>query len=156
MPFRLMCRRAVALGLLALAAGCNSSTDVPVARVRGVVTYRDRPVAKASVSFIPDKLGTIPALAKTDEKGEFVLGTYGANDGAPVGSCRVAISLAGPPPPLPPRLAKAEAAAETMTMPGKPLIPTKYFSPDTSGLRAEVVEGKDNVFEFKLEGDLPR
>ena len=74
-------------------------------------------------------------------------------NGAPIGSCRVAISLTGPPPPLPEHLAKAEAAAETMQMPGKPLIPKKYFSADTSKLKAEVKSGS-NTFDFDLEGDL--
>jgi hypothetical protein len=41
-------------------------------------------------------------------------------------------------------------------MPGKPLIPPKYFSPETSKLRAEVVASKDNVFDYVLEGELPR
>ena len=113
-----------------------------------------KPVAKAAISFIPEKAGTVPALATTDENGEYVLGTYGAADGAPVGPCRVAISLTGASPPLPEHLAKAEAAAETLRMPGKPLIPKRYFSPDTSGLKEEVLSGKDNVFDFKLEGEL--
>ena len=51
-------------------------------------------------------------------------------------------------------VAKAEAAAETMRMPGKPLVPKKYFSPDTSALKVEVLSGKDNVFDFVLEGEL--
>jgi len=141
------------LVILALPCGCNSS-GVPIARVQGRVTYQGHPVANASISFIPEKLGTVPALGKTDSDGNYVLTTYGAKDGAPVGSCRVAISLTGPPLPLPEHLAKAEAAAETLQMPGKPLIPKKYFSPDTSGLQVEVIAGKTNVFDFVLEGDL--
>ena len=137
-----------------LSAGCGKSGQVPVAKVRGTITYRGKPVAKAAISFIPEKAGTIPALATTDENGEYVLGTYGATDGAPVGPCRIAISLTGASPPLPEHLAKAEAAAETLRMPGKPLIPKKYFSPDTSGLKEEVLPGKDNVFDFKLVGEL--
>ena len=150
-------RRALLAGfaiLISLSSGCGKSSNVPVAKVRGTITYRGSPVAKASISFIPEKVGTIPALATTDENGSFVMGTYGATDGAPVGSCRVAISLTGASPPLPEHLAKAEAAAETLRMPGKPLIPKKYFSPNTSGLKVDVLAGEDNVFDFKLEGDL--
>jgi len=155
---RLLGRPALAaLVLVALAhVGCGGQKGVPVAKVRGTITYRGQPVAKASISFIPEQAGTVPALAVTDETGSYTLGTYAAKDGAPVGPCRVAISLTGPSPPLPPHLAAAEAAAETLRMPGKPLIPQKYFSPDTSGLRVEVLSGKDNVFNFDLEGDLPR
>jgi hypothetical protein len=142
--------------LAALAAGCGPSNGVPVARARGTITYKGKPVAKAAVAFLPEKPGVVPALATTDENGTFRLSTYGNGDGAPVGWCRVAISLTGPPPPLPPHLEKAEAAAETLRMPGKPLIPPKYFLPDTSKLRAEVVAGKDNVFDYVLEGDIPR
>ena len=66
----------------------------------------------------------------------------------------MAISLTGESPPLPEHLAKAEAAAETLRMPGKPLIPKKYFSPDSSGLKVEVIAGTDNAFDFPLDGDL--
>ena len=134
---------------LAVPAGCSPS-GVPIAKVRGRIMYQGLPVANASVSFVPDKLGTVPALGKTDREGNYVLSTYGANDGAPVGSCRVAISLTGPPPPLPEHLAKAEAAAETLQMPGKPLIPLKYFSPDTSKLQVDVISGTTNVFEDRV------
>ena len=157
MCLRLLCRSALASALAlvtALPTGCGPSGSVPVAKVRGTITYRGNPVAKASISFIPEKAGTIPALATTDENGVYTLGTYGTKDGAPIGPCRVAISLTGPSPPLPEHLAKAEAAAETLRMPGKPLIPTKYFSPDTSGLKVEVLPGKNNVFDFVLEGPL--
>jgi hypothetical protein len=150
-------RRCAAAGLAVLCAlpvGCGPSTGVPVAKVRGTITYRGKPVAKASISFIPEKVGTVPALATTGPDGTYALSTYGNGDGAPVGPCRVAISLTGESPPLPEHLAKAEAAAETLRMPGKPLIPKKYFSPETSGLKADVVAGKDNVFDFALEGDL--
>ena len=150
-------RAALATGI-ALAAGlplgCGSPKGVTVAKVRGTITYRGKPAAKASISFIPEKAGTVPALATTDDTGAYALSTYGVSDGAPVGPCRVAISLTGASPPLPEHLAKAEAAAETMRMPGKPLIPKKYSSPDSSGLKADVVAGADNVFDFTLEGDL--
>ena len=145
---------AIGIALATLPAGCGSSKGVPLAKVRGTITYREKPVANAYISFIPEKPGTVPALAMTDDKGSYVLSTYTVGDGAPVGPCRVAISLTGPSPPLPEHLAKAEAAAETMRMPGKPLIPKNYFSPDSSGLKAEVVAGTDNVFDFKLVGDL--
>ncbi|AWM39309.1 hypothetical protein GobsT_23870 [Gemmata obscuriglobus] len=150
-------RAGALLGLALLAAGssgCGGPKGVPVAKVRGTVTYRGKPVAKASVSFIPETPGTVPALATTDENGAYSLSTYGTGDGAPVGPCRVAISLTGPSPPLPEHLAKAEAAAETLRMPGKPLIPKAYFSPETSRLKADVVAGKNNVFDFDLQGDL--
>ena len=157
MRIRFRYRRLLVTGLplaVLLLVGCGSSKDVPTANARGTVTYLGKPVVKASISFIPEKVGTIPALAMTDENGSYILSTYGNKDGAPVGPCRVAISLTGPSPPLPEHLAKAEAAAETLRMPGKPLIPKKYFSPDSSGLKVEVISRKDNVFDFPLEGNL--
>ena len=42
-----------------------------------------------------------------------------------------------------------------LTQAGKSLIPEKYFSATVSGLTAEVVAGKDNEFDFNLEGDVP-
>jgi hypothetical protein len=150
---RLFGTGAAVLALILLPTGCGTK-GVPVANVRGKITFKGKPCPKAAVSFVPDASGVVPGLAICDDNGEYVLSTHGKGDGAPIGTCKVAISLTGPPPPLPPHIAAAAAAAETMQMPGKPLIPKKYFSPDTSGLKVEVLKGKDNVFDFDLEGEI--
>jgi hypothetical protein len=56
--------------------------------------------------------------------------------------------LRGPSKPLRPDL--GEAAAEVLKELGPPLIPKKYFAPETSGLVREVIQGKKNVFDFEL------
>ena len=139
--------------LTVLVMGCGSS-GVPIAKARGTVTFQGKPVIGAAVAFIPDNPGVVAALATTDANGVYDLATYDKKDGAPVGPCQVAISLRGPSPPLPPGL--GEAAAETMKLPGRPLIPLKYFDPKTSQLKVEVKAGTNNVFDFDLQGDVPK
>ncbi|HVK07427.1 MAG TPA: hypothetical protein VM597_01490 [Gemmataceae bacterium] len=145
-------RRPAALLAAALAvvvaAGCGDDGKLPRAPVSGRVTYKGKPVVGAAVSFLPDTVGWRAGVGKTDEQGRYLLGTYDPDDGAPVGKCRVALSLRGPGKPLKPGLGAA-AAEELMEM-GDPLIPIRYFDPDKSGLTFTVEKGKDNVYDIDL------
>jgi hypothetical protein len=78
-----------------------------------------------------------PMVARgiTDERGRFRLGTLRPDDGAPLGTYRVALSqqsLADADLPVPRRFA------------------SRYESPETSGINFEVVPGR-NRFDLKLE-----
>ena len=128
---------AAALCLTAL--GCGGDGKLPRASVTGKVTYKGKPVIGAAVSFLPETPGWRSAVGKTDDQGRYVLGTYDPDDGAPVGPCKVALSLRGPGKPLKPGLGAA-AAEELMEM-GPPLIPIRYFDPDKSGLTFTVEKG---------------
>jgi len=75
--------------------GCGEN-PFPVAKVEGTVTCDGNPVAFAQVNFSPkrtDKSAIVgkSAIAYTDEKGKFVLSTYGTNDGAVVGKHEVTV-----------------------------------------------------------------
>jgi len=127
-------------------SGCSGSAKT--AAVTGRVTYKDKPVAKASVSFTPAEGATPAANGITDEDGRFTLSTFGINDGALPGKYRVAIIARGPDRPLRPGELGSGMPGETM--PGEPTIPTKYFAPDSSGLTYEVKRGKNQAdFDFK-------
>jgi len=134
-------------------SGCGETIPEPpqVAEVRGSVTYNGAPLGGAGVVFIPEIRGTRGAMGMTDQNGEITLSTYFPNDGAPVGWCKVGISRRAPSPPRPPGM---EDLPPEIQVTGKALIPEKYMSTETSGLRVEIVAGTVNEFTFKLEGDV--
>jgi len=108
-----------------LCASCSSKS--PVGQVQGKVTLDGKPLASGMV-------GTLPPAGRGSsgkiENGEFELSTFGKNDGALVGTHKVAVVArensqgAGP-----------EAKA------GKLLIPERYTNPETSGLTIDVKSG---------------
>jgi hypothetical protein len=128
--------------------GCGGDGKIPLAPVVGTVTYKGKPVAGAAISFIPETPGVRAGVGRTDKDGRYVIETYEPADGGPVGRCKVAISLRGPPKRLKPGL--GEAAAEELLESGDPLIPTRYFDPDKSGLAYEIVKGRTNTFDIVL------
>jgi hypothetical protein len=118
-------------------------------QVSGHVTYKDKPVPGAMVTFIPDQAGAHAATAMTDEKGYYRLGTFEKADGALTGKHRVTIVARAPydGKPVP---GVGEAFLEQLEAQGKPLIPEQYFIADKSPLRAEVVTGSQTV-DFALQ-----
>jgi hypothetical protein len=94
-----MPRRLFALAVLmsVSAVGCGDGNLAPVS---GRVTMDDKPLAGATVSFIPDsdpkKKAPPVAIGKTDADGRFTLtipSDRGDRKGAIVGKCKVSITL---------------------------------------------------------------
>jgi hypothetical protein len=139
-------RTAFFLALGIVISGCGSSGKT--AAVTGRITYKDKPVAKASVSFTPAEGATPAANGITDEDGGFTLSTFGINDGALPGNYRVAVIARGPD--RPPRPGEMGSGMPGEMMPGEAIIPTKYFARDSSGLTYEVKPGK-NQADFDLK-----
>ena len=88
------------VGIVLLAAcGCTGKKLAPVS---GVVKLNGKPLAHATVSFVPvekDAKSTEAPLAssgKTNENGEYKLETLGGQTGALVGKHKVSISLLAP------------------------------------------------------------
>jgi hypothetical protein len=100
------------------------------------------------VSFTPAQGAGRAAAGLTDDNGNFTLGTYSTSDGALPGSYRISIIAHGPDRPLKPGEVGSGMPGETM--PGDPIIPTKYFAPDSSGLTHEVKPGRNHV-ELELK-----
>ena len=100
--------------------------------------------ADAEVSFRPKNRPM--AVGKTDADGRFVLNTFRKGDGSFFGACQVTV---GPfvegtdQPPAP--------TSRSPTEDPRPDIPLIYRSPATTPLTAEVVAGKKNVVDFKLD-----
>jgi hypothetical protein len=118
----------LALGVLVI--GCSEHADTPLAVVRGLVTFRGAPLPDGFVVFTPDEeyggRGSC-ATGKIGPDGRYTLATDGAAGVAP-GKHRV-----------------------TVAGPDGWRLPDKFLDPQASGLRAEVVAGRENVVDFKLE-----
>ena len=114
----------------------------------GRVTYKGKPVPNAHVSFTPAEGTSRAAEGLTDSDGEFTLRSFTTNDGALPGKYRISVIARGPDRPLKPGEVGSGMPGETM--PGDPVIPMKYFLPDSSGLTYEVKRGK-NFVELELK-----
>ncbi len=145
------------LGLLML-SGCSDAGPAGPKTVKatGVVTYKGKPVAEATVSFLGDGK-TQAALALTNEEGLFVLTTTKPGDGAVPGKHIVTVTkMVGNLSATPKNnlsMQDAAKAAEEAAKESKPLslIPQKYSEATTSPLQFNVKEGEKNHFEIKLE-----
>ena len=116
--------------LLLLATGCGEPAAPPLAAVHGQVTYRGSPLPGGLVVFTPDEDfgGRGPqAEGVIGYDGRFTLTTSG---GAGAGVGRHRVSVVGP---------------------SGWYLPARFLDPSRSGLRAEVLAGRDNFVELKLE-----
>lgn len=140
-----------------LLGGCSGGSSVKTVKASGVVNYKGQPVAEASVAFLGD--GTIrPAVAVTDDDGQFVLTTVRSGDGAVEGTHMVTVSKTVAPPTKAAAtgsisMEDAAKAAQEDQKEAKTLylVPEKYSQPGTSGLSFEVKDGAENHFEINLE-----
>lgn len=130
----------ISVGLAALLVGCQRGPTV--APVSGVVTHQGAPLANAHVTFTPVE-GANPASGFTDARGRFTLQTFSNNDGALIGKHRVSIIARGPERPL--RQGEIGSGMPGEMAPGEPVIPVKFFAPESSGLEREVVPGKNEM-----------
>ncbi len=97
-----------------------------------------KPLPRAFVVFIPT--GGRPAAAETDANGKYVLEFSAGRKGAIPGKNRIEINTAR----------QSEGNADGSVTPGvKESVPAKYNRNST--LEFDVVEGKTNIADFKLE-----
>lgn len=123
------------LTLFSLGCGQAEPERVAVFPVTGQVLFEGRPAAGAVVTFHPkDKNIVIPAPhARADAQGNFVLTTYRAEDGAPVGEYLITVEL------------RRIVPHDGEYVPGPNLLPPKYSVPKTTDLVARVAEGSNTV-----------
>jgi hypothetical protein len=144
-----MSRQLTGFALMAcclFAASCSRGGPA-LAPATGRVTYKSKPVANADVAFAPESGEGRIATGRTDSDGRFTLGTFAIGDGAMIGKHRVSVMARGPE--RPPRPGEVGSGMPGEMMPGDPVIPMKYFAPDSSGLTEEVKRGK-NHFDLAL------
>lgn len=149
--------------------GCDSGLKTEF--VEGIVTLEDKPVEGALVTFIPASGGTArTAAGTTDARGRYTLTTAEGGKsgrGTTEGDYKVTVAKRTPDttkekqeadearssaqPPSREEMAAAERSRRTAGLPPPflYLTPKKYNSPETSGLTATVVKGK-NKFDFPL------
>ena len=151
--------RGIVIGLLlTLTTGCGDGgpTLVPVS---GVVTYQDRPLAGAMVTFIPEGKGAI-AMATTDNEGAYEIRT-GASSGVIAGRSVVTVSLmssggkdglaATMTPEDMQKMAMSGQLQKKLDTQSVPLIPELYSKATTSGLSYEVKGGQENKYNIPLK-----
>ena len=136
-----------ALAMICLVVpGCKHS-GARLFKAGGTVTHHKQPLAGVTVVFTPES--GRPATATTDSVGRFTMGTLRPNDGAVQGPHKVSIiPSSGLPRPGgndPRRRGDPRASVK-----GE-VLPRKYFSPETSGLSANVQADGANDFHFDLK-----
>lgn len=147
--------------LTVVAAGCGGGSSFPKTYpVTGKVTVDGKAIEGAMVTFQLDS-GKENAIGTTDKNGEFTLSMFQPGDGAVPGQYRIAVtklppgasSPAGTPPPG--QIGSAELPADYAPPPDtakgggstgpKSEVPGKYSNDTTSGLRATIVAGPNNI-----------
>ncbi len=116
-----MRRSALAILLLAAAAGCGGGNTISTAPVSGVVTLNGAPLANASISFQPIASGNPgpPSSDQTDDEGNFTLHFADGKEGAVIGKHKVLISTRKMAPSAPNSDSEVEVEKE--------LVPKSYL-----------------------------
>ena len=136
--------------VLMLMAGCGDDPNrKPTAPVSVTVSYKGKPVEGALVQFV---IVDNPSVGITDAAGKCALKTYETGDGAIIGNNVVTITKTSVDTknvrPVKPEDADLIGVVPPPIL--KSLIPQKYSSPATSGLKEEVKKGSNN-FTYDLK-----
>jgi hypothetical protein len=158
-PLRSGCRtgRLVIGIILSLIVGCGSEArpTPKTVSVSGKITYKDKPLAGASVGFVSalDNKDVLPAQGKTNDAGEFTLTTYVDPEhqvsGATPGEFVVTVSKTKQMD----REKVMEEFQKNPAMEFKSEVPEKYSDSKKTPLKAPVTVDGKNRFEFTLEED---
>ena len=128
------------LVLLGLLAGCSGKT-VPHGEVQGRVTLNGQPVTFGTVVFRQVD-GPLVRNASLEPDGTYVVRAF-EELGLPVGTYRVTVSpismLQGDD------VVFASAPLSRPQPSAAPVIPKKYLTPESSGLKLNVVEGQNRL-----------
>lgn len=146
----MFCRRVLTLAGLIFLCGCGSDQPtgdrIATVTASGILTLDGKPLEYYQVLFFPPG-GERPAAGTADAQGKFVLGTNEPEDGAVVGSHKVAINWLGPPSADP-----NEGIMEFSEPPAPTIrIDPRYSDPETSGLVVEIPAGGTNEIRIDLK-----
>ena len=131
-------RSLVLVLFLVISAGCGKSRLSPVS---GTVTLDGKPLAGASVHFVPEGAGK-DATAETDQQGQFTMSTFEPRDGVLPGTYKVVIAAPLGTPDTTQYTTSEDAMSGASKAPAKkaagPAFPAKYSRPDQTPLTQEV------------------
>lgn len=134
------------LPVLVLTAGCGEAPKI--AEVSGVITLNGEPLQYIDIDFYPD-VGP-NARGRTDENGRYELRTMDQAYalGAAIGSNKVTLRDSWP--------SRNDYMTESgeivdMSKGEKGRISTKYFNPESTTLRFDVVGGVKNVYDIAVD-----
>jgi hypothetical protein len=138
-----ICAVLFVLSLTAVCPACAKSGRKPVYAVQGQVLVKGRPAAQAQVTFHPVGDGgpdAVRPVGHVDAQGRFRLTTYAEGDGAPEGEYRVTVQwfLA----------TRTRGSDEYQSV---NYLPARYARAETSGLRATVTRGENNLPTIELK-----
>lgn len=139
MQFICQLRYVVTLLLLTALAGCGSSSNP--ASVTGKVTYEGQPAASGRVMFVNEGQASQIFIGLLDQQGQYELKMTEEIRGAQPGKYKVAVIIDGD--------SQMDEKGNSIRDPNAISIPQKYSNADSSGLTAEITEGK-NVVDFAL------
>ena len=123
--------------------GCGDSGP-RVVPVKGTVTFKNQPIGKINVMFVPADLKGLIAEGTTDESGKFELQTRTPGDGAMMGSYKVSFKYVSDVIPDMPGFTGG-------VKPEPSPIPAKYADENKSGFTATVdTDASKNDFKFDL------
>lgn len=119
------------------AVGCGEpSAEAPIYPARGTATYRNKPLAGAIVALHPTggalQVDARPS-ATVQPDGSFRLTTYNSSDGAPEGEYVATLHWFRP------------VNKNGEVLPGPNVLPKKYGSADSSGIRVRIVAGSNEL-----------
>ncbi len=133
---------ALLLGPVLWGCGKQKQPWETVYPARGVVTYKNQPVANAEIAFFPadDSMPeSIRPKARSSETGEFVVWTHKAGDGAPAGKYKATVVHHNV------KVIKEVA----VTQPND--LPKKYSTAQTTDLLVEINEGETEIPPLELK-----
>lgn len=140
---------ALLLGILFLTTGCSEANkNPPTFNVTGKVTYKNKPVADATVVLVAESADGKGAVGNTDADGNYSVGTFGTGDGAVSGEYKVKVfkyEMVAEPPNDGDDIMTEEEEEEIYNgveevEEGGNLLPSKYEDPYKSGFTVTVVD----------------
>jgi len=126
-------------GLCLLLFGCGGDDRPTLVPVEGEITLNGEPLDGASIAFFPDSGNQIQRGSKaTSSSGKFTVGTYGKNDGIPVGKYKVTVVKKELMGELPEGYNAEDPESNAKPVKYQLVVPGKYGDPATSQLQVEV------------------
>lgn len=147
LPKRILSWQLFAVMFLSIIVGGCGSGGPAMAPVSGTVTLKGKPVTKGTIIF--ESSGNRPSTGKIQDGKIVEVTTFETGDGVPIGSHNVAINITAEASSAVVANPGETAARDRNYMGGASLIPAKFGDPTTSGLKADVVAG-ENELKFDI------